>query len=346
MVSRLLLIAIAALLATWLWCWWRLARRVLQGRPLLSLRPRRPVPWSIVDVSFFMALFLLLQVLAGTLVRGILGIESVEVFDEIPLRTRAVLMVAGSVATLLTAGLSMLAVRVSNGATASDLGWDRRAIARDAGLGAAVFFLIAPLIYGIQQLLVQWFPYKHPLVNMLTEQPDPAFIAVSGFTALLVAPLAEEYFFRVLLQGYLERFPAWWRAGAWRANCRPLGDAAANRPGAPGGSLGQADGRSAGAAVPQALVDSSGSDGPRTQPAASAPDADATPAAWPILVSALLFATLHASHGPAPVPLFLLAIGLGYVYRQTHRILPCIVAHLLLNASSLLVLLITLAQSP
>jgi hypothetical protein len=33
--------------------------------------------------------------------------------------------------------------------------------------------------------------------------------------------------------------------------------------------------------------------------------------------------------------LFFLALGLGYVYRQTHRILPGIVVHFLLNACSM-----------
>ena len=51
--------------------------------------------------------------------------------------------------------------------------------------------------------------------------------------------------------------------------------------------------------------------------------------------SALIFAVLHLSHGPDWVPLFVLALGLGYVYRQTHRILPCIVVHFLLNACSM-----------
>jgi membrane protease YdiL (CAAX protease family) len=31
----------------------------------------------------------------------------------------------------------------------------------------------------------------------------------------------------------------------------------------------------------------------------------------------------------------LFAVGLGYLYRQTHRILPSVVVHLLLNACSL-----------
>ena len=62
----------------------------------------------------------------------------------------------------------------------------------------------------------------------------------------------------------------------------------------------------------------------------------------PILISSLLFALAHLSHGPDPVALFLLALVLGYLYQRTHRLLPCIVLHSLFNASSLLVLWLAL----
>ncbi len=80
---------------------------------------------------------------------------------------------------------------------------------------------------------------------------------------------------------------------------------------------------------------------PHVSPAEDLADAasDSTPTAraacWPVAVSALIFALLHLSHGPDWVPLFVLALGLGYVYRQTHRILPGIVVHFLLNACSM-----------
>ena len=44
---------------------------------------------------------------------------------------------------------------------------------------------------------------------------------------------------------------------------------------------------------------------------------------------------MHLPHGPAPIPLFLFAVVLGYLYAATRRILPCIVTHALLNAVSL-----------
>ena len=66
------------------------------------------------------------------------------------------------------------------------------------------------------------------------------------------------------------------------------------------------------------------------------------PRRWPIFVSAAIFAAMHLSHGPDPVPLFVLALGLGYVYQRTHRLLPCIVIHFLLNGWTMATMLVLL----
>jgi membrane protease YdiL (CAAX protease family) len=62
----------------------------------------------------------------------------------------------------------------------------------------------------------------------------------------------------------------------------------------------------------------------------------------PVGVSSLLFALVHLGHGPDPIPLFVLALILGYLYQQTHRLWPCIVLHMCLNAASLAMLLASL----
>ncbi|MBL8829768.1 MAG: CPBP family intramembrane metalloprotease [Planctomycetaceae bacterium] len=60
----------------------------------------------------------------------------------------------------------------------------------------------------------------------------------------------------------------------------------------------------------------------------------------PIVISAVIFAAMHWRADSAdPVPLFFLALVLGYLYQQTHRIWPSIVLHALLNGTSLLALL-------
>lgn len=63
----------------------------------------------------------------------------------------------------------------------------------------------------------------------------------------------------------------------------------------------------------------------------------------PILISSTIFAALHAGYGPDPIPIFILALGLGYVYSRTHRIWPGLVLHLSLNGSSTVALMLALA---
>jgi len=58
---------------------------------------------------------------------------------------------------------------------------------------------------------------------------------------------------------------------------------------------------------------------------------------WPVVMSSITFAALHLGQGGAAVPLFFLALALGYLYRQTGRLGPCMVVHLILNAFTIIV---------
>ena len=58
---------------------------------------------------------------------------------------------------------------------------------------------------------------------------------------------------------------------------------------------------------------------------------------WPIIASSAVFAALHSGQGAAPIPLFLLALGLGYLYRQTGCIVAPLIVHMFLNGLTLLV---------
>lgn len=51
-----------------------------------------------------------------------------------------------------------------------------------------------------------------------------------------------------------------------------------------------------------------------------------------LLIASGIFAALHP--WPSTIPLFLFALVLGYLYRLTHRLLPCVIAHTCLNLST------------
>jgi membrane protease YdiL (CAAX protease family) len=312
------LIVVAPLVVASLWGWGRVLSHALAGRAPLEAAPRRPVPWTMLDLCFCVAVWLLLQFVGDAMVRGAFYLNPAAEPDELPLYARAALMLAGGTATLLTTLISLLAVMWHTRATWRDVGFDERFFGSDLRLGLTAFILLAPPVYAVHLLMQVWFPYRHPLWNLLRENPDATFLAISAFTALIVAPLCEEYFFRVLLQGWLHQLN---RSGevvsSWFY-------AVADKP---------APHESAYAGLPA-------SDEPDAPVDESPERIGETLGVWPIFASALAFSFVHMGSGP--IPLFLLALGLGYLYRQTHRILPCIMVHVMLNACSLAVLLIEL----
>ena len=77
----------------------------------------------------------------------------------------------------------------------------------DIVLGARAFCVLIPIVMIIQATLVvvfQW-PSRHPLIESLKESPSWSLFAASFVAAVIMAPIAEEWSFRVLLQGWLEK---------------------------------------------------------------------------------------------------------------------------------------------
>jgi membrane protease YdiL (CAAX protease family) len=218
-------------------------------------------------------------------------------------------------------------------ATPHDWGLGMRHLASDVALGCVAFCMLAPPVLALQAVLTQWFPYEHLLIVSLREHMTTSLFVVGFFVAVVVAPLFEEFFFRVLLQGWLERFGV-------NRNQSPTGG---------GESLyNPLQGTPAALIVTAELVNQDAVN-PYTAPHSIAATAEAAqadpvkeidvhPPRWPIFISALIFALMHAGNGPDPIPLFFLAIGLGYLYRQTHRITPSMTVHFLLNGASMTIL--------
>jgi membrane protease YdiL (CAAX protease family) len=214
---------------------------------------------------------------------------------------------------------------------------------------------------------------KHPVEKMLREDFSAGNAYLAFLTAVVLAPLFEELLFRGLLQSWLvkafDRFAGWLRRSASRGlPTHPLSDAAlpvgamvvteldkmtlddaaasgdaadgfweaADQPENSGWEeRGPADSHGVGTvpAVPEG--------GPDEVP--RVPDAPYRPrsSAWTgaaIILTSLVFAALHAPQWPAPVPLFLLAVGLGVVYQRTGSLIAPICMHAVFNGFSTLML--------
>lgn len=178
--------AITASVAVVLWAVGRLRR----GEAIIPSRPQTPVSWTGAEVVFVVGLHVLF---------AIVGLTFAPATDS----------AGDTLLSLSAAGLAATAVAMaflrSQGASAAQLGFPG---AKPADLGLAVGGLagtLAPLL-----LLAGWLdrlvPYTHPVVDALATDPTLKTRLAVVLSAVIAAPIAEEFFFRRVLQGWLDRW--------------------------------------------------------------------------------------------------------------------------------------------
>jgi len=166
-----------------------LVRRRWQGTSLVRQAEPGPVVWDGADVAWIVVLALVLQVLA------------VSLGPQPPPLERQ--LVAGMLATGCAAAIAALYLR-RRGASSAMLGFqvvDWPAALKQA-LGT-VLLVVAPLL-ALAAVLDRLVPYRHPLVDFLAQHRDAASLALVWLAATVTAPIVEEFFFRRVLQGWLE----------------------------------------------------------------------------------------------------------------------------------------------
>ena len=204
---------------------------------------------------------------------------------------------------------------------------------------------------------------SHPVEQLLKNGP-PAVLAVCFLVAVVVAPVTEEFLFRLVLQGWLEGLD-----GRWRRRLPAL------RQWLPRGLLAivpvaiffallhfRTGGKAppwqyslaviAGNGLAQILTVTFAASILRYRTGATAYDLGFVPSKLaadvktgavayfaliiPIYaVQVLVMTLLPKNIAPDPVALFLLAMVLGWLYFRTHRLVPAMVVHAMLNATSL-----------
>jgi membrane protease YdiL (CAAX protease family) len=255
-------------------------------------------------------------------------------------------------------------IMLRNGCTWKDMGVVPSQAGKDIAIGVAAFCMLAPIVFAIQGLLTQIEPYKHPLIELVKDSPDVRLFGLLCFSAAIMAPLFEEWAFRVLLQGWLERFITYRDSFlhillGGVAPAEPVVIDEANLPASENRSGASSEGITFLDNLPPQQPDIQWVDptnpyapsalAPSVVPATLVPEF-VPPPLWkqwiPIFLSALLFALMHFSHGLAWIPLSVLALGLGYVYQRTHRILPSMVIHFCLNALSTAAVWVQMFEAP
>ncbi len=186
--------------------------------------------------------------------------------------------------------------------TWADLGLSPRDCLANLQRGALAFFLVGLPVYGSMRLaLAIWPRQQHPVEMMLQERIDPATALLALVSAVILAPVVEELLFRGLLMGWLQR----------------LFDP------------------SSVASLPEPFPEPTSE--PETRQNIPPPRGSRY---LPDGITAGLFAAMHLSQWPAPLPLFLLALALGALMRRTGSLWAPIGLHAAFNAVSTLGMLL------
>lgn len=308
--------------------WIRAIRRVAVGEEILGMTPGKS-PIGFLDLFVAFGVWFCCQILAGLMLAAVYGTEAVAAVNvESFTATMLYSSVSQLVATALIAAYLLIRYKLP-----SVIGWRSDRLWPDLKVGLAGYLMIIPIVMLIAFLASLWVPYEHPTMKLLASDPRIGTISVCWFMAVLVAPISEEFFFRGVLQNLLQRFNAnMFRSnqivvGGWYGE--PEGEAALKEDSVEDGQLGthlsavSSDNPYRAPGVPQppsVLLD--GSD----------PNQNAI---MPIVLTSLIFGFLHFGQGAAPIPLFVLSLGLGFLYQRTRSLLPCFIVHFLLNGYSM-----------
>ncbi len=299
------LLPIGFLAAVACYGWATVMRRRRAGLEILPETPHRLVPWDggLTLLSAFLYLGLS-QIGTGLLMalvfklsdpqRSLPAADAQAMTD--PQWMIAMFQAHGITSYASVCAVAALLVGVSR-AHLDDFGLALADWRRYLKIGLVGFAVIVPPVVVLQGLLnAIWMESQHPIIIAYRASGDSRLLLWCTVAAVFTAPFVEEFFFRGVLQGWLERVIA---------------------------KRSEAEAMEAAEDVVAPL---------------DARPPDASPV--PILFSSMLFALVHIGSGPDVVPIFFLALGLGYLYRQTHSIWPGFIVHTLLNAWSMVALVL------
>lgn len=323
--------------------------------PLLGFRPRRPVPWNGIAATLLVFLAVSSALSGGAEPKPPVTPEKTEQAvaesddaktdeDKPPGGGTVLPLLTGAAVELSLVIGVLLLVNTYFGASIADFGISLRpwALSKDIFIGIVVGIAALAPIRIIQAILLTLcgmpvMESGHPLVKMLRDSPPGMFVMISAsFMAMVIAPVCEEITFRLLFQGWLEKWEYERTAGEAVEPVTSPPDASVAIDETPPNVVESAD---------EPVVYDGETD--ETRDEASSTVIETGPSHGiahlpfglvPIVVSSLLFGLAHFGYGPEPVSMFFLALMLGYVYFRTHSIVPSIVAHMVFNSFTMFVL--------
>ncbi len=330
---------LAAIVASWLWALIWLA----VGGKFLPRTERKLVPWGARSVFVCIVTYVILQVVAATFyTRAVYQGKPPLSEDQKQLALSArdhLAISAGS--NILVLVVVPILLFLGSRARLHQIGFTWRDAPMNIVRGLIAYPLLAPIVFAaFGAALSYWGKTNHPMEDVIRNDQSGTTIALTVLTGVILAPVVEELMFRGMLLG--------WLLSVVRRNEKPVGDDIEpvllyaddeiTDPLAPTGSaenpidLGLDHDPHNPFAAPAALP--SRAMPPRTRPEWVVPGSDGLPGFFCNVAVSLIFALLHGKQWPAPIPIFILSLGLGYLFQRTGSLVPNITLHMVFNGIS------------
>ena len=307
--------------------WYRAIKQFRKREPILLGTERIESPLGLVDVSVMFLIWFVGQLAGLTLAEKLSPIVTTAMeasgssLEEIEAHKLALMAGVSGVCQIAftAAGIFVIWFRYGNWEI---FGLRKPYIRRDILTGLVAFLMVIPGILLLQNVLTQFVEYEHATLELLQQNRSIFTLVCTWFAAVIAAPICEEIFFRGILQSWLQRFGKSGEefvSGGWSDQTRNL-STTPRRNANPCST-------ETSSTKTKIVVSSEFGSPPRSK---------FDPHSWaPIVISSVVFGMVHIGQGAAPIPLFVFGLALGYLYRQTASVLPCIVLHMGLNGFSM-----------
>lgn len=249
-------------------------------------------------------------------------------------------------AQLVCVILMMVFICGRTGCSLKKLGWRIDQLSGDIQAGVRCFLMMTPVILVLNAVLqgVTKTPYEHPIQEMI--KLYPWLLGIAFWQAAIVAPVSEEFAFRVLLIGWFESIhfgknkafsflfgmntsPTLAEPAVLVDDSKPFSYRSQNVSG---------DIENPYVAPPTStLVMSGAAEQVETNTDKMAIDGYSPPW-WPALLSGTFFGLAHFSYGVSWVALIIFGIVLGRLYQIRQSIIPVILVHFMFNGMNIVML--------
>ncbi len=234
-------------------------------------------------------------------------------------------------AQLLCVVLMTVFICKRTGCDLKKLGWRLDQAAGDLRAGLRCFLMLTPVILILNALLqgLTKITYEHPIQEMIKQYPW--LLGIAFWQAAIVAPVSEEFAFRVLLIGWFESI----QFGRDKFFAFMFGDALTHSREPMNSPL----------SLTQNTDNANSYEILLTQSGTAVSELDSVekpkeynPPWWPSLISGTLFGLAHFSYGVSWVALIVFGMVLGRLYQLRQSIIPVIAVHVLFNSMNVTML--------